>query len=68
MENEQPLLIHKLLREMILVISANLDSMNDMFLQMIHYAFYSGKAGKVELRGKRDEYNTPSPGYCPFLK
>jgi CRP-like cAMP-binding protein len=49
MEKEQPLLVHKLLREIILVVGANLDSMNDMFLQMIHYAFYGGKAGKVDL-------------------
>ncbi|MBI3596452.1 MAG: cyclic nucleotide-binding domain-containing protein [Nitrospirae bacterium] len=49
MEREQPLLVHKLLREIILVVTANLDSMNDIFLQMIHYAFYGGKAGKVEM-------------------
>lgn len=55
LEQEQPLLVHKLLREIILVISANLDSMNDMFLQMIHYTFYSGKAGKVDLRGKKTD-------------
>lgn len=49
LERDQPLLVHKLLREIILVMSANLDSMNDMFLQMIHYAFYGGKAGRVDL-------------------
>lgn len=49
LEKEQPLLVHKLLREIILVMGANLDSMNEMFLQMIHYAFYGGKAGKVDL-------------------
>ncbi len=53
MEQEQPLLVHKLLREMILVVGANLDSMNDMFLQMIHYAFYGGKAGKVDFSEKK---------------
>ena len=55
MEKEQPLLAHKLLREIILVMSANLDSMNDMFLQMIHYAFYGGKAGKIELSEEKKD-------------
>jgi CRP/FNR family transcriptional regulator len=55
LEKEQPLLVHKLLREMILVVSANLDSMNDMFLQMIHYAFYGGKAGKIEMPGEKKD-------------
>jgi hypothetical protein len=54
MEKEQPLLVHKLLREIILVVSANLDAMNDMFLQMIHYAFYSGKAGKIKMPGQEN--------------
>ncbi|HEY4485161.1 MAG TPA: cyclic nucleotide-binding domain-containing protein [Nitrospiria bacterium] len=49
LEKEQPLLIHKMLREIILVLSANLDSMNDLFLHMIHYAFYGGKAGAIEM-------------------
>lgn len=55
MEKEQPLLIHKLLREVILVMSANLDTMNDMFLQMIHYTFYGGKAGKIEMPGEEKD-------------
>jgi len=55
MEKEQPLLVHKLLREIILVVTANLDSMNDMFLQMIHYAFYGGKAGKIEMPGEEKD-------------
>ena len=55
MEKEQPLLIHKLLREIILVVSANLDSMNEMFLQMIHYAFYGGKAGTIEMPGPKED-------------
>jgi CRP/FNR family cyclic AMP-dependent transcriptional regulator len=54
MEKEQPLLVHKLLHEIILVMSANLDAMNDMFLQMIHYVFYGGKAGKMEMPGGGD--------------
>jgi CRP-like cAMP-binding protein len=54
MEKEQPLLVHKLLREIILVMSANLDTMNDMFLQMIHYAFYGGRAGKIEMPRQED--------------
>jgi CRP/FNR family transcriptional regulator len=53
MEKEQPLLAHKLLREILLVVSANLDSMNDMFLQMVHYAFYGGKAGNIEMSGEK---------------
>jgi len=35
--------------------SANLDSINDMFLQMIHYAFYGGKAGKIELSEEKKD-------------
>ncbi|MBI3994852.1 MAG: cyclic nucleotide-binding domain-containing protein [Nitrospirae bacterium] len=54
MEKEQPLLVHKLLREIILVVTANLDSMNGMFLQMIHYAFYGGKAGAIEMPDERE--------------
>jgi CRP-like cAMP-binding protein len=54
-EREQPLLVHKLLREMILTISTNLDAMNDMFLQMINYAFYGGKAGKIDIPGQADK-------------
>lgn len=53
-EKDRPLLVHKLLREIIMVISNKLDSMNDLFLQMIHYAFYGGKAGKVEMPGQED--------------
>lgn len=48
MEKEQPVLVHKLLKEIILTISMNLDAMNDMFLQMVNYTFYGGRAGKVE--------------------
>lgn len=49
MERQQPALAHKLLREIILRISFNLDTMNDMFLQTINYTFYGGgKAGKIE--------------------
>ena len=55
MEKEKPLLVHKLLREIILMVSANLDSMNDMFLQMIHYAFYGGKAGKIEMPEEKED-------------
>ncbi|HLB01620.1 MAG TPA: cyclic nucleotide-binding domain-containing protein [Nitrospiria bacterium] len=55
LEKEQPLLVHKLLREIILTVSANLDSMDDMFLQMIHYAFYGGKAGKIEMPGGEED-------------
>jgi len=51
LEKNQPLLVHKLLREIILTISLNLDTMNDMFLQMINYTFYGGRAGKVENPG-----------------
>ena len=48
-EKLQPALAHKLLREIILRISLNLDTMNDMFLQTINYTFYGGgRAGKVE--------------------
>lgn len=54
MEKQQPPLVHKLLREIILKISYNLDVMNDMFLQTINYTFYGGgKAGKVE-NGQED--------------
>ena len=49
MEKKQPSLVHKLLREIILTTSENLDRMNDMFLQMVNYAFYGGKAGKIEM-------------------
>jgi CRP-like cAMP-binding protein len=52
MEKERPALVHKLQREIVLVVSANLDSMNEMFLQMIHYAFYGGKAGQIEMPGR----------------
>jgi CRP-like cAMP-binding protein len=55
MEREQPLLVHKLLREIILTISLNLDAMNDTFLQMINYTFYGGRAGKIENPGKEDK-------------
>jgi CRP-like cAMP-binding protein len=55
LEREQPLLVHKLLREIILTVSANLDSMNEMFLQMIHYAFYGGKAGKIEMPEEKED-------------
>jgi len=55
LEKEKPLLVHKLLREIILTVSANLDSMNDMFLQMIHYAFYGGKAGKIEMQEENED-------------
>lgn len=49
MEKQQPDLVHKLLKEMLMKISSNLDTMNDMFLQTINYTFYGGgKAGKVE--------------------
>ena len=49
LERAQPLLVHRLLREMILTISLNLDSMNDMFLQMVNYTFYGGgKASNIE--------------------
>jgi CRP/FNR family transcriptional regulator len=54
MEKEQPLLVHKLLREIILVMSSNLDAMNDMFLQMIQHVFYGCKAGKIEMPGQED--------------
>jgi len=54
MEREQPFLVQKLLREIILVMSANLDAMNDMFLQMIQHVFYGGKAVKNEIHGQRD--------------
>ncbi len=53
MEKQQPSLVHKLLREIILKMSANLDSMNEMFLQTINYTFYGGgKAGKIETGGE----------------
>jgi len=52
MEKEQPVLAHKLLRKMILVMSTNLDTMNDAFLEMIRYVFYGGKAGKTEMPGQ----------------
>lgn len=49
MEKEQPALVHQLLKEIILKMSANLDAMNDLFLQTINYTFYGGgKAGTVE--------------------
>lgn len=48
-ERENPVLIHKLLREIIRVVSAHLENTNDMFLQMIHYAFYGGKSEEVEI-------------------
>ncbi|TAK09169.1 MAG: cyclic nucleotide-binding domain-containing protein [Candidatus Manganitrophaceae bacterium] len=55
MEKQQPSLVHKLLREIILKMSSNLDSMNDMFLQTINYTFYGGgKAGKIEESGHED--------------
>lgn len=55
MEKEQPPLVHKLLREIILKMSANLDAMNDLFLQTINYTFYGGgKAGKIESPGQED--------------
>ena len=54
MEKEQPLLVHKLLRQIILVMSANLDAMNDMFLQMVNFAFYGGKTGKIAMTGQED--------------
>jgi CRP/FNR family transcriptional regulator len=55
LERDQPLLVHKLLREIILTVTANLDAMNDMFLQMIHYAFYGGKAGKIEMPEEKED-------------
>ncbi len=55
LEKEKPLLVHKLLREIILTVTANLDAMNDMFLQMIHYAFYGGKAGKIEMPDEKED-------------
>ncbi len=55
LEKEHPLLVHKMLREIILCLSANLDSMNDMFLQMIHYAFYGGKAGKIKMPEEKED-------------
>jgi CRP/FNR family cyclic AMP-dependent transcriptional regulator len=54
MEKERPPLVHKLLREIILTISTNLDTMNDSFLQMINYAFYGGKAGNIEMQGEEN--------------
>ena len=51
LEKSRPLLVHQLLREIILTISLNLDTMNDMFLQMINYTFYGGRAGKIENPG-----------------
>lgn len=54
LEKEHPLLVHKMLREIILCLSDNLDSMNDLFLQMIHYAFYGGKAGKIEMPEEKE--------------
>ena len=55
-EREKPILIHKLLREIILVVSANLENTNDMFLQMIHYLFYGGKSEEVEIpKGKSNQ-------------
>lgn len=55
METEQPPLVHRLLREIILKMSSNLDSMNDLFLQTINYTFYGGgKAGKIDQPGEED--------------
>lgn len=49
MEKEQPALVHRLLKEILLKMSADLDAMNDLFLQTINYTFYGGgKAGTVE--------------------
>jgi CRP/FNR family transcriptional regulator, cyclic AMP receptor protein len=48
LEKDQPQLVHTLLRQIVLVLSANMDSMNDMFLHMVHYAFYGEKGGGDE--------------------
>jgi len=48
LEKNQPQLVHVLLRQIILALSANMDSMNDMFLHMVHFAFYGEKAGGEE--------------------
>ncbi|HET6370166.1 MAG TPA: cyclic nucleotide-binding domain-containing protein [Nitrospiria bacterium] len=47
-EKAQPLLAHKLLKEIILILGKNLDNMNDTFLEIINFAFYSAGAGKIE--------------------
>ena len=52
MEKDRPSLVHRLLREIILTISTNLDTMNDSFLKMINYTFYGGKAGNIEMPGE----------------
>ncbi len=52
LEKEHPPVVHKLLRAIILVMSTNLDNMNDMFLQLIHYTFYGGKTAMVEMPGE----------------
>jgi CRP/FNR family transcriptional regulator len=51
MERERPGLVHHLLHEIVLVMSANLDVMNEMFLEMIHYIFYGRRAGAIEPPG-----------------
>lgn len=55
MEKAHPLLVHKMLREIILAVSQRLDSMNDTFLQMVHYIFYGGKAGRVAMSDEEDQ-------------
>ncbi|MBI3994851.1 MAG: cyclic nucleotide-binding domain-containing protein [Nitrospirae bacterium] len=52
MEKERPPLVYKLLREIFLGVSANLESRNDLLLRMIHHAFYGGRAETIDAFGE----------------